>query len=98
MTYDPTRELRTNSSDPSRRAVLITPADADLDLYARSLRVVYTGAGTATVRVTYVDEPLDADWVDLVFPAGLTVEASSVRRVWATGTTATDLVIHGYIG
>lgn len=96
MPYDPKKELSSHTEKPARRAVLITPADTDLDVYARSLRIYNDGTAGDTVRVTYVDEPLDTDFVELKCPLGLTIEPSAVRRVWATGTDAASFTIHGY--
>lgn len=87
---------RSTAETPARIAATITPADSDLPAYAKGFRVMNEGAGVATVRVTYVDEPLDATTVDLKFPVGLSVEPSHVRRIWATGTTGT-ITITGYL-
>lgn len=84
------------SASPARNAALAGFNDAnDLAVYAKALRVFNPTGATAMLRVTYAGEASDAVFVDLPFPAGLTIEPSSVRRIWATGSNAA-LVVHAY--
>ena len=68
-------------------AVLVTPSDSD-DLPGGLAKAGLYIGGAGNVRVTM------ASGADVTFsgvPAG-TVLRVAVRRVWATGTTATDIV------
>nr|WP_314436854.1 hypothetical protein [uncultured Brevundimonas sp.] len=76
-----------DASGPARRATTVTPSDAaDLPIYAKALyvgvagnlRVLTTGAEDADA-VTFVNHPVG--WLPV-----------QVRRVLATGTTATQIV------
>lgn len=93
---DPFSTLTPSASSPARRASLVTPNDGqDLPVFAKALRIFNPGSGSATLRVTYSGAADDATTVDLTVPPGLTMEPSSVRRLWSTGTTA-GLVVHAY--
>lgn len=76
----------TELSDPGQHAFVVTPADSDFASNAQA-RALWVG-GAGNVRVTTVGGE------DVLFsgvPAG-TVLPVSVKRVWATNTTATLIV------
>ena len=97
MPYDPKRDGRVGagSATPAGRALLITPADAEMVEYAKALRVINTSAGVVTVRVLPIGAA-DGATVDLDFPVGLFIEPLGVRQVLTTGTTASGVKIWGY--
>ena len=76
-----------DASGPARRAVGVTPSDTvDLSAYAKALYVgaagnvrVLTVGGEDTEAVTFANHPVG--WLPV-----------QVRRVLATGTTATQIV------
>lgn len=72
------------SSGPATRSVAIVPADADL---TASVRGLYIGS-TGDVRVTTVD----GDTVTFPSVPAAKYLPVQVRRVWATGTTASGIV------
>lgn len=95
---NPLRSHVPSRGSPATRAVPVAASDAaDLATYAKALRVFNPAGAAATVRVTYAEEANDQATVDLVFPPGLTIEPSAVRRVWKTGTGA-GLSIIAYQG
>lgn len=97
-TTNPFLSQTASRNSPALRAIAATPNDTeDLAVYAKALRVLNTGADVATVRVTYAAEDSDATTIDLKFPPGLTIEPSSVRRIWSAGTTV-GLSIIAYLG
>jgi len=72
---------------------LITPDDDnELPKAVKGLRVYNSAATAATIRF----DTIDGDTVTLDFPATtLVYEDIAVSKVYETGTTATDLTIHG---
>ena len=90
--------VATGQSTPARFITAVTPSDStDLTLYAKALRIsVPDATSNPTIRVTPVEAVSDSDTVTLPLPAGVTIEPLSVRRVWATGTSA-GLTIHAYV-
>lgn len=93
---NPFTHLTRSAEAPALDAAAVTPSNgSDLPAYAKALRIYNPGTGAATLRVTYAGQDNDAVVVDLTVPPGLTIEPSSVRRVWATGTTP-GLSIHAY--
>jgi hypothetical protein len=90
MAYDSTKDATfghsTGVSGPARQLRAVTPHDTnDLALYARSL---YVG-GAGDLRVIAVGDADDAPQTLVGFSGLLPVQ---VRRVLATGTTATAIV------
>lgn len=83
---DPLEGRELGSGDPARNAAAVTPDDAaDLATFTRGL---YVGVdGNVRVHMT-----ADAAEVTFVGVAAGSVLPVSVRRVLATGTTATDIV------
>lgn len=72
---------------PATRAVIITPNDStDLEHVSRS---VYVGT-EGDLNVTMNDEESDA--VTVLFTAAKGFLPLRVRRIWASGTTATGIV------
>lgn len=100
--YDPVRNPSASyargAGDPASSAIDIAPSDANnLASYVKALRVyVPASIGEASVRVTPTLAEDDASYVTLRFPAGVSYEPLSVRRVWATGTTP-EAELHGYL-
>lgn len=81
---DPFKQFSPTLTAPASALYEITPDDgADLGVAVRALNVAAAGA----VRVTTVD-----DTVASVFVAAGTAFPVRVKRVWATGTTATGIV------
>ncbi|MEE4187007.1 MAG: hypothetical protein V2I76_00985 [Roseobacter sp.] len=76
----------TSLQSPATRGYAVTPDDnADIVFFSRALNVSTSG----TVRLT----PMDDDTPVTVFiGAGMTFPIRA-RRIWATGTTATDIVV-----
>lgn len=71
-------------SSPPSHLMAVTPNDGqDLPHVSRGLNVL----GTGTVRVTSAQ----GDTVTLTVAAGIVLPVR-VRRIWATGTTATGIV------
>lgn len=89
MPYDPTKDPNSRATyETARNAVAVAPSDtADLTMYSRCL---YVG-GDGDVTVVMVGQNGDAP---ITFPGvvGGTLLPIQVRRVMATGTTATALV------
>ncbi|MCA0405379.1 MAG: hypothetical protein LCH39_04435 [Proteobacteria bacterium] len=100
--YDPARNpsasYARSAGDPAGSAIDIVPNDAaNLTSYVKALRIyVPATLAEATVRVTPTLAEDDASFVTLRFPAGVSYEPLSVRRVWATGTTP-EAELHGYL-
>jgi hypothetical protein len=93
MAYDQSKDpyasfAQENASSPARGAAAVTPHDTnDLTTYAKAL---YVG-GAGDVKVIPV-ENADASPITFVdVPAG-TILPVSVRRVYSTGTVATDII------
>ena len=87
----PDRDLYRHHDRPisaqSRKGYTITPSDTvDLPTYAKAL---YIG-GPGDVKVILVDDADDAPFVFKNHPIGYC--PAQGRRVFATGTTATDIV------
>lgn len=83
---DPHQGTKAGLQDPPFRLRAITPNDsADLDLYVRG---IYVGTG-GDLKVLAVS---DEDPVTLVGVPGGTYIPMRVKRVYATGTDAEDLV------
>ena len=88
--------LPEDNTTPARDAVAVTPADAgDLALgpfgYPRAL---WVGVG-GSIRVDMYgadDDHAGETEVDFVGVTGGSILPIRVRRVWAAGTTATDIV------
>lgn len=77
----------TQLESPAEMGFSITPDDAnDLDRPARFINVASTG----TVRATLTAME-DGTTVDLFVAAGVPFPAR-IKRLWATGTTATGIV------
>ena len=97
-TKDPFYDTNTSPDAPAVDCIAVTPSDvADIEPYPKALRVYVPAAvagGVATVKVT-PKRASDASPVTLKFPPGVHQIPLSVRRVWATGTTA-DAEIHAY--
>ncbi len=91
-TYDPALDLYAQRStpvaSPARGAFAVTPSDtANLAAYAKSLYIGVTG----DVTVVPMNAAADTDTVLFkAVPVGIL--PVQVRRVMATGTTATDIV------
>jgi hypothetical protein len=86
-TKDPLDNLSGGASGPGRRAASVTPSDAsDLSSYARGL---YVG-GTGDLVVIPVGNADGAPVTFKAHPIGYMPVA--VRRVLATGTTATNIL------
>lgn len=78
--------MQTTFEYPVRDAAVVTPNDgADLP---RTARAIYIG-GAGALRITPINGA--ADITIAAVPAG-TMLPIAVRRVWATGTTATSIV------
>ncbi len=94
---DPNASRSRSAAEPAGDAVLIIPNNAiDLPAYAKAMRVhVPATLSEASLRVTPTLAKDDSLHVTLRFPSGLFYEPLSVRKVWATGTTA-GIEIHGY--
>ncbi|QRG04844.1 hypothetical protein EZH22_16985 [Xanthobacter dioxanivorans] len=101
MPYDPARDplkgLASSLSSPARQLRLVVPSDTqDLDPYAKALWVYVAASvagGVASIRITPVGAA-DGDFVTLYAPPGLLpLPPCQVRRVWATGSTATGLSV-----
>jgi hypothetical protein len=94
---DPQALVARGPGDPASDAVRITPADgANLALYCKALRIYVPGTiSEASVKLTPAGAKDDADTVTLKYVPGVTYEPLSVRKVFATGTTA-GIEIHGY--
>lgn len=97
-TKDASLQQARGPSDPAAKAAAVLPSDtADLPAYAKALRIfVPSTIPTASVVVTPLLADDDTGTVTLHVTAGVTFEPLSVRRVWATGTTA-GLVITAYL-
>ncbi len=75
-----------NASDPANGAAAITPSDStDLATYARA---IYVGVG-GNIKVDLTDAGTGVTFVGV--PQG-TILPVQVKRVYATGTTASSLV------
>lgn len=75
----------TSLQSPATNAYLTTPNDGmELEFFSRALNVSTSG----TVRLTTVG----GDVVTVFIVAG-TAFPIRARRIWATGTTATDIVV-----
>jgi hypothetical protein len=75
-----------NASDPANGAAVITPNNsADLTVYARA---IYVGVG-GNITVDMTDSGTNITF--LAVPQG-TILPIQVKRVYSTGTTATNLV------
>jgi hypothetical protein len=75
-----------SASDPANGAAVITPSDtADLPVYARAIYVGVTGH----ITVDMTDSGTNITFLSV--PQG-TILPVQVKRVYLTGTTATDLV------
>lgn len=84
---DPFRAYPYYMATPARGAAEVTPDDdVDLSIYAKSLYI--GGAGDLTVTLTTQDDGDSVTFAD--HPAGYA--PLQVKRVWATGTLATDIV------
>lgn len=90
MAYEKARDKawgRAGPTTPARRAIVVVPHDVnDLAEYPKALRV--NGAGTLRILPS---KNADADAITLTVVAGEYVPIQ-VRRVFATGTTATGIV------
>ena len=102
MPYDPLRDplkgLASSLSSPARQLRLVTPSDTlDLDPYAKALWVHVAQSvpgGVASIRVTPVGAA-DGESVTLTVPPGLLpLPPCQIRRVWATGTSASGLAVY----
>lgn len=84
--------------EPAAEMLRITPSDSvDLDPYCKALRVfVPSSLDEAALCVTPMLAADDASTVTLKFASGVSYEPLAVRRVWATGTTA-SIEIHAYL-
>ena len=86
MPYDQNKDSRTGDS-PGRTAFAITPSDAsDLTLYAKA---VYVGV-TGDITCLPIDNVDGATVLYKAHPVGYM--RCGVRKVLATGTTATNLL------
>lgn len=101
MPYDPARDpltgLASSLSSPARQLRLVVPSDTqDLDPYAKALWVYVApniAGGAASIRITPVGAP-DGQSVTLSAPPGLLpLPPCQVRRVWATGSSASGLSV-----
>jgi hypothetical protein len=77
-------EFSTSADSCAKIAVAITPADSDL---VENVRALYIGTG-GSVRVTTV---LNNDVLFSNVVAG-TILPVSVKRVWSTSTTASNII------
>lgn len=80
-------------SGAATNCFLITPSDAEnLPKAVKGIRILNKGAGFATIHFTDVD----GDESTIEVPASsLVYEDIAIAKIFATGTTATDLTIHG---
>lgn len=74
---------------PAANAEVITPADTDL-VNVQFTRGIYVG-GAGNLRVTMAGAEGDSDVTFSAVPAGAILPIR-VKRIWATGTTATLIV------
>lgn len=94
MSYDAAKDpfagRAADLAAPGARAQLVTPNDgADLAPYPKGLRLYVPATLTeASLVVTPKGAASDADKVTLRYPPGVAWEPLSVRRIWATGTSA----------
>lgn len=89
MSYDPTKDPNSRATyETARMAAVATPSDtADLSPYARRL---YVGAdGDMSVVMVGQNDDTPITFVSVV---GGTLLPIQVRRVMATGTTATAVI------
>lgn len=90
MAYDPTKDrypVQDGPSNPGTKAEAVTLSDSN-DVYYRFL---YVGVGGDLI-VTPMRNTADAGVLYKNVPVGWFPVA--VRRVWSTGTTATNVVGH----
>lgn len=82
---DPFANLTPGLESPASHIAAVVPSDTeDLTLVSRGLNVATSG----TVRVTTV-----SDETATVFLAAGSAFPIRVKRIWATGTTATGIVV-----
>jgi hypothetical protein len=97
-TKDPFHDTNTSPDAPAVDCIAVTPSDgSDIEPYPKALRVYVPASisgGVADVKVT-PKRGSDAAPVTFKFPPGVYQIPLSVRRVWATGTTA-GVEIHAY--
>jgi hypothetical protein len=84
-----------------RHVIAIVPADADLTFPVQGLRVSNETAGWLSLKVRNANGNPNAatPGVDVTLripPATVVYEPGQFSRVWATGTDAASLTIHGY--
>lgn len=89
MPHDQTRSIYpTSLTGQCRRVEAVTPSDtADLPHYAKALRIGTGGTLKILPLANDDDKPVTVTVVD-----GEIWSFSQVRRVFATGTTATDIL------
>ncbi len=75
-------------SQPAKKSVTITPNNAT-DLPERVTKIYVTGAGNIKFALV---KNLDAEALTLAVTAGQILEIGMIRKVFATGTTATGLI------
>lgn len=92
---DPFATISPTPASPARNMIEITPADEDLAIYPKALRIyVPSAVSEATVNVVPATAGNDTP-VALKFPTGLWDLPVQVRQV-RTGTTG-GIEIHGYM-
>ena len=82
---DPFASQTPGLESPASHLLAVTPSDSqDLQIASRGINVATTG----TVRVTTVSDETATVYIaaGLAFPL-------RVKRIWATGTTATGIVV-----
>ena len=88
MAVDDFKSLGENLNMPGQRAHALTPDDgSDLSHITRGIYIGTSG----DVTVTLAKDP-DGQFVTLRNLAAGGIHGLRVKRVWATGTTATDIV------
>jgi hypothetical protein len=102
MSYDPSKDpFHDTSASPVTPATLcmaVTPSDStDIEPYPKALRIYVPAdvdGGVGSVKVTPKRAADDAP-VTLKYPPGVYQLPLSVRRVWATGTSA-GVEVHAF--
>jgi hypothetical protein len=82
---DPFASQTPGLESPASHLLAVTPSDSeDLEIASRGINVAASG----TVRVTTIH-----DDTETVFIAAGSAFPLRVKRIWATGTTATGIVV-----